>query len=56
MDRLAWVVHGNDPQAREQATLVAKHQKIDWDEIREWSASEGVDETLINDVRAEAGG
>jgi hypothetical protein len=33
MDRIAWLVHGNDPQSRDQAIMVAKHQQIEWDEF-----------------------
>lgn len=54
MDRLAWVVHGNDPQSRAQAVLVAKHQAIDWDDVYEWSRQEGIDADLIDSIQADA--
>jgi hypothetical protein len=54
MDRLAWFVHGNDPQARDQAVMVAKRQKIDWDQITEWAAAEGIGIQMIAEIRAEA--
>jgi hypothetical protein len=39
-DRLAAYFHWNDRQSLEQALLVAKAQKIDWDNIRRWSKAE----------------
>ena len=54
MDRLAWVIHGNDTQAKEQAILVAKHQEIDWEQVYEWSASEGAESALVDEVRSRA--
>jgi len=54
MDRLAWFVHGNDPQARDQAVMVAKRQQIDWDEISLWAAAEGMDRVTIDEIREEA--
>ncbi|MDA8338762.1 MAG: hypothetical protein M0Z70_05630 [Nitrospiraceae bacterium] len=39
-DRLAAYYHWNDPQALEQAIMVAKAQKIDLKEIRRWSVKE----------------
>lgn len=41
MDRLAAAVAWNDAQSREQAILVAVHQTIDWDAIKNWFANEG---------------
>lgn len=55
MDRLAWVVHGNDPQSKDQAVMVAKHQQIDWDEIIAWAAAQDIDSGIIKEIRAEAG-
>jgi len=54
MDRLAWFAHGNDPQARIQAVMVARRQKVDWNEIYEWAANEGMDREVIDEIREEA--
>ena len=40
-DRLASFFHWNDPQALEQALMVAKAQKVNLKEIRRWSEKEG---------------
>lgn len=40
-DRLAAFYHWNDPQALEQALMVAKAQKINFREIKRWSVQEG---------------
>ncbi len=40
-DRLAAYYHWNDPQALEQAIMVAKAQKVKLPEIRKWSEKEG---------------
>ena len=56
MDRLAWVVHGSDPQALTQAVLVAQRQRIDWIAVQEWASNEGVDSELIDRIRADADG
>ena len=40
-DRLAAYYHWNDPQALEQAIMVAKAQKVKLSEIRSWSEKEG---------------
>ncbi|MBI5195164.1 MAG: hypothetical protein HZA10_02455 [Nitrospirae bacterium] len=40
-DRLAAFYHWNDPQAIEQAVMVAKAQKINLKEIKSWSEQEG---------------
>jgi len=40
-DRLAAFYHWNDPQALEQALIVAKAQKINLREIKRWSGQEG---------------
>jgi hypothetical protein len=44
MDRLIAAASWQDPQALEQARLVAIHQsdRIDWEEIDEWVAAEGI--------------
>jgi hypothetical protein len=43
MDRLAAAIAWNDTQSREQAILVAAHQKIDWNLLKQWFADEGED-------------
>lgn len=43
-DRLAAYYHWNDPQALEQAVMVAKEQKVNMKEIGRWSANEGYKE------------
>ncbi|HAM53025.1 MAG TPA: hypothetical protein DCP92_20860 [Nitrospiraceae bacterium] len=43
-DRLAAYYHWNDPQALEQATMVAEAQKVDLKEVRRWSLREGFKE------------
>jgi len=40
-DRLAAYYHWNDPQALEQAIMVARGQKVNISEIKRWSAKEG---------------
>lgn len=40
-DRLAAFYHWNDPQALEQATMVAEAQEIDLREVKRWSKKEG---------------
>jgi hypothetical protein len=40
-DRLAAYYHWDDPQALEQALMVAKAQKIDLREVKRWSEKEG---------------
>jgi hypothetical protein len=40
-DRLAAYYHWNDPQALEQALLIARSQKIRLEEIKRWSEKEG---------------
>lgn len=42
MDRLASFFHWNDPQAREQALMVAKRHPIDWSQVERWSKGEGM--------------
>ncbi len=41
MDRLAAAIHWTDAQSREQALLVAAHQSIDWEALRNWFTNEG---------------
>ncbi len=40
-DRLSAYYHWNDPQALEQAILVAKNQKVDLEVVEAWSGKEG---------------
>jgi hypothetical protein len=40
-DRLAAYYHWNDPQALEQAVMVAKAQRVNIKDIRRWSVAEG---------------
>ena len=51
MDRIAWLVHGNDPQSRDQATMVAKHQEVEWEEIYAWADNEGIAVDIIDGIR-----
>ncbi len=54
MDRLAWVHHGNDPQARDQAVMVAARHQINWNDIESWSEAEGISRDVIDAVREES--
>lgn len=54
MDRLAWVAHANDPQSKDQAILIAKHQKIDWEEVFVWADTEQIDRELVAEIREKA--
>ena len=56
LDRLAWFVHGNDPQARDQALMVALCQQIDWDDVYVWADNEGIDKSIIHSIRSEIDG
>ncbi len=40
-DRLAAYYHWNDPQALEQAVMIAQSQKINLREVKKWSEKEG---------------
>ena len=40
-DRLASFFHWNDPQALEQALLVAEGHKIDLKDVKRWAKAEG---------------
>ena len=40
-DRLAAYYHWNDPQALEQALMVARAQKVEMREVKRWSEQEG---------------
>ena len=56
MDRLIAASSWNDPQALEQAVLVATHQadSIDWQELEQWLREEGIagDRSVIELYRA----
>lgn len=54
MDRIAWYVHGNDRQSRDQAIMVSKHQKIDWEQILDWAEAEGIDQNIVLEIQSEA--
>ena len=41
LDRLAAYYHFNDNQCWDQAAMVARHRKIDWDTVARWVAEEG---------------
>ena len=47
MDRLIAAAAWQDPPSLEQALMVARHQedRIDWSEISQWIAAEGIDST-----------
>ena len=51
LDRLAWFVHRNDLQARDQALMVASRQNIDWDDVYTWAAGESIDDKIIDAIR-----
>jgi hypothetical protein len=51
MDRLSWLIHHNDKQARDQAVMVAAHQEIDWVDVRSWAEGEGADAALVDEIR-----
>lgn len=54
MDRLAAYLHWKDRQAFDQAVMVARRQKIDWDVLAEWARREGADGGLIDSLRRRA--
>ena len=51
MDRLAAYVHWNDRQALDEAVMVARRQRVDWNALKEWARREAVDAKLIDKVR-----
>ncbi|OGW40000.1 MAG: hypothetical protein A2Y97_09640 [Nitrospirae bacterium RBG_13_39_12] len=56
-DRLAAYYHWNDPQALEQALMVAKAQKINLRDVKRWSEKEGHTEKyreFLNRLRAKS--
>jgi len=54
LDRLAWLVHGKDPQSRDQAIMVAKHQHIEWEDVLAWAANEGIADEVVKGIRKAA--
>lgn len=54
-DRLAAYWYHNDPQCWDQAVMVCKSQKVDWDAIYAWARDEGQDTADIDRLRAKAG-
>jgi hypothetical protein len=51
MDRLAAYVHWKDRQALDQAVMVARRQRIDWNALKDWARRESVDTSLIDKVQ-----
>lgn len=54
LDRLAWFVHGNDLQARDQAVMVASRHDIDWDDVYQWAVTERIEKMVIDEIRDES--
>lgn len=54
MDRLAWFIHGKDRQAKDQAMMVAKINKIDWDELYKWARDEGISSEIIESLQVDS--
>ncbi len=50
-DRLAAYYHWNDPQALEQALMLAKAQKISLQEVKRWSEKEGHKDKYVSFMR-----
>ena len=44
MDRLAAFFHWNDPQALDQAVLIARDNELDWPSLEAWTSREGAEE------------
>jgi hypothetical protein len=55
MDRLAAAIYWGDPQSRDQALQIARHQNIDWKELKAWFLNEGQSETEFEKFRVETG-
>ncbi len=51
MDRLTSYIHWKDPQALDQAVMVAKRHDIDWAQVNAWADCEGAPPDLIERVR-----
>ena len=54
MDRLAHYVSWHDNQAFDQAVMVAKRCRIDWDEIERWVEQEGAPIEILQRLRLRA--
>lgn len=54
MDRLTPYIHWKDPQAFDQAVMVAKRHEIDWAQVHAWAEREGAPPGLIDRVRRRA--
>jgi len=54
LDRLAWFVHGNDLQAKDQALMVARRQDIGWADVYKWANDEGIDDHIIDELRVDS--
>ena len=48
MDRLAAYWYHHDRQCWDQAVEIVRRQPIDWEQVREWTASERRDEADID--------
>lgn len=55
LDRLAAYYCFNDNQCWDQAAMVARHQKIDWDAVSSWVAAEGRPPRDVDRLRSRAG-
>lgn len=51
MDRLAPYLHWKDPQAFDQAVMVAKRHDIDWAQVKAWADREGAKPDLVERLR-----
>jgi hypothetical protein len=47
MDRLAAFFHWQDLQSFDQAVMVARHQRIDFEQIRQWARAEAIPQAEI---------
>ena len=54
MDRLAAYVHWTDNQSLDQATMVARRQRIDWPAVYDWARREGIETKLVDKLRKQA--
>lgn len=54
MDRLTPYIHWRDPQAFEQAVMVARRHEIDWETLASWAAREGASSGLLERLRRRA--
>ena len=56
LDRLAAYYYFNDNQCWDQAVMVARHRKIDWDTVARWVAEEGQSAGDVDRLRDRAKG